>query len=60
MVLTGTSLMDDLVSLVSLVSPAERGDSISSLRWTCKSLRRLAAELGEGGIGSGIPWWKRS
>src|SRR5215208_7192775 len=35
-------LLDDLLGLVS---PRERGDSMSPLRWTCKSLRRLAAEL---------------
>jgi hypothetical protein len=46
LVLTDGSLMDDLLSLVS---PGERGDPMSPLRWTCKSLRRLAAELGERG-----------
>ena len=46
LVLTDASLMDDLLSLVS---PGERGDPMSPLRWTCKSLRRLAAELGERG-----------
>jgi len=40
------SLMDDLLSLVS---PGERGDPMSPLRWTRKSLRRLAAELAERG-----------
>ena len=38
--------MDDLLSLMS---PGERGDPMSPLRWTCKSLRRLAAELRERG-----------
>ncbi len=38
--------MDDLLSLVS---PSERGDPMSPLRWTCKRLRRLGAELGERG-----------
>ena len=38
--------MDDLLLLVS---PGERGDPMSPLRWTCKSLRRLAAELAERG-----------
>jgi hypothetical protein len=52
--LTEASLLDDLLSLVS---PGERGDSMSPLRWTWKSLRRLAAELGERGTGSAIPWW---
>jgi hypothetical protein len=34
-----------LPALLSLVEPTERGDPMSPLRWTCKSLRRLAAEL---------------
>ena len=37
-----TSLLDDLESLVD---PVTRGDPQSPLRWTCKSTRRLAAEL---------------
>ncbi len=37
-----TALLDDLLALVE---PSERGDPMSPLRWTCKSLRRLAAEL---------------
>ncbi len=44
LVLTDASLTDDLLLLVS---PGERGDPMSPLRWTCKSLRRLAAELAE-------------
>jgi hypothetical protein len=32
-------------ALLALVEPTERGDPESGLRWTCKSLRRLAAEL---------------
>ncbi len=40
------SLLDDLLALVS---PGERGDPMSPLRWTCKSLRRLAFELLERG-----------
>jgi|GEM_PF-5384015 len=32
-------------ALLALVEPTERGDPESCLRWTCKSLRRLAAEL---------------
>ena len=43
---TDTSLVGDLLALVS---PSERGDPMSPLRWTCKSLRRLAAELAERG-----------
>src|SRR5208337_1480535 len=39
---TNPTLLDDLMALVS---PTERGDPMSPLRWTCKSLRRLAAEL---------------
>ena len=35
-------LLDDLNALVE---PGARGDPMSPLRWTCKSLRRLAAEL---------------
>src|SRR6202790_4726272 len=30
---------------MALVEPGERGDPMSPLRWTCKSLRQLAAEL---------------
>lgn len=32
-------------ALLALVEPAERGDPESPLRWTCKSTRKLAAEL---------------
>jgi transposase len=35
--------------LESLVEPVTRGDPESSLRWTCKSVRQLAAELGRMG-----------
>jgi hypothetical protein len=34
-----------LRALLALVEPGERGDPVSPLRWTTKSLRRLAAEL---------------
>jgi hypothetical protein len=34
-----------LPALLSLVEPEARGDPMSPLRWTCKSLRRLAADL---------------
>src|SRR3954447_15364963 len=37
-----TTLSDDLLALVW---PSERGDPMSPLRWTCKSLRRIASEL---------------
>src|SRR5208283_2354220 len=39
---TDPGLLDDLNALVE---PDTRGDPTSPLRWTCKSLRRLAAEL---------------
>jgi transposase len=39
---TDARLLDDLNALVE---PDVRGDPMSPLRWTCKSLRRLAAEL---------------
>ena len=35
-----------LPALLALVEPTERGDPMSPLRWTCKSLRRLAASGG--------------
>ncbi len=36
---------DLLRELMALVEPGARGDPMSPLRWTCKSLRQLAAEL---------------
>ncbi len=36
-----------LAALESLVEPTTRGDPESPLRWTCKSTRRLAQELGQ-------------
>jgi hypothetical protein len=36
-------------ALLALVEPTERGDPETPLRWTCKSLRRLSAELCEQG-----------
>jgi len=39
---TDPGLLDDLNALVE---PDTRGDPMSPLRWKCKSLRRLAAEL---------------
>jgi transposase len=36
---------DLVVALLSLVEPDERGDPMSPLRWTTKSLRHLAEEL---------------
>ena len=38
-----------LRDLERLIEPLTRGDPESPLRWTCKSLRRLAAELVAGG-----------
>lgn len=35
--------------LERLVEPVTRGDPESPLRWTCKSVRKLAAELAKGG-----------
>ena len=40
---TDPTLLSDLEALVE---PDSRGDPMSPLRWTCKSLRALAAELG--------------
>ena len=41
---TNPSLLTDLNGLIE---PGARGDPMSPLRWTCKSLRRLAGELRE-------------
>jgi transposase len=38
-----------LKDLDALVDPTTRGDPMSPLRWTCKSTRRLAEELGRQG-----------
>ncbi len=38
-----------LADLEKLVEPVTRGDPESPLRWTCKSVRRLAEELGKQG-----------
>lgn len=46
LVAANATLLDDLLALVS---PSERGDPMSPLRWTCTGLRRLAAELGTRG-----------
>jgi hypothetical protein len=43
---TDPTLLDDLEALVE---PLTRGDPISPLRWTCKSLAKLAAALREQG-----------
>ncbi len=39
---TDAARLDDLLALVA---PRERGDPMAPLRWTCKSLRRLAGDL---------------
>ena len=41
-------------ALEELVEPATRGDPKSPLRWTCKSVRKLAAELSAKGTRSAI------
>jgi hypothetical protein len=38
-----------LRDLEALIEPLSRGDPESPLRWTCKSLRKLAQELGRQG-----------
>ena len=56
-----------LVELEKLLEPATRGDPESPLRWSCKSVRKLAAELQKkkelvGDFGRGIRsatrWWR--
>jgi hypothetical protein len=42
LVVNDPKLLEDLLALVA---PSEWGDPMSPLRWSCKSLRRLAAEL---------------
>ncbi len=47
-------------ALERLVEPTSRGDSMSALRWTCKSLKHLARELGQMGhpvshVTAGVP-----
>jgi hypothetical protein len=37
-------------ALIALIEPQERGDPVSPLRWTTKSLRHLAAELNAQGF----------
>jgi len=39
-----------LKALDALIEPTTRGDPMSPLRWTCKSTRRLAAELSDQGF----------
>src|SRR6266567_2628129 len=40
-------------ALLALVEPDERGDPVSPLRWTTKSLRALSAELSQQGHRAG-------
>ena len=47
------SLSEDLERLVE---PVTRGDPESVLRWTCKSVRKLAQELSREDIASPISW----
>jgi hypothetical protein len=42
-----------LPALLALVEPGERGDPVSPLRWTTKSLRHLAGELARAGHRAG-------
>jgi hypothetical protein len=53
LLVTNTTLLDDLLGLVS---PGERGDPMSPLRWTCKSLRAWHTNSAKLGIGSATPW----
>jgi hypothetical protein len=48
---TDPTLVKDLESLVS---PTTRGDPMSPLRWTCKSLRKLSAQLGQMGHSASV------
>ena len=45
-----------LVDLERLVDPVTRGDPESPLRWTCKSVRKLAEDFGRWGMPSAIGW----
>jgi hypothetical protein len=46
-----------LADLKQLVEPTARGDPMTPLLWTAKSLRNLAAGLGELAIASAITLW---
>lgn len=50
---TGHHNPDFYQKLEGLVEPVIRGDPQSALRWTCKSVRRLAEELKQEGISVG-------
>jgi hypothetical protein len=49
-----------LGALEHLVEPTTRGDPASPLRWTCKSLRKLAAELEAQGHAVSPEWVRRT
>ncbi|MGH9205349.1 MAG: ISAzo13 family transposase, partial [Acidimicrobiales bacterium] len=49
-----------LVALERLVEPTTRGDPESALRWTCKSVRKLAAELCAGGHRVSPEWVRQT
>ncbi|HEY8286846.1 MAG TPA: ISAzo13 family transposase [Chloroflexota bacterium] len=49
-----------LVALERLVEPSTRGDPESPLRWTCKSVRKLAAELCARGHQVSQEWVRRT
>jgi len=56
------TLLDDLLALVepagsAAPQPSERGDPMSPLRWTCKSLSQLTAALVAQSTGSAARWW---
>jgi len=45
--------------LENLIEPVTRGDPESPLRWTCKSLRRLAEELNREGHNVSHTAWQK-
>src|SRR5579872_6809421 len=49
-----------VVALERLVEPTTRGDPASPLRWTCKSVRKLAAELCAQGHRVSQEWVRRT
>src|SRR6516225_304487 len=49
-----------VVALERLVEPTTRGEPESPLRWTCKSVRKLAAELGAQGHQVSPDWVRRT
>src|SRR3954451_27839 len=53
LVAADAALLDELLALVA---PSERGDPMSPLRWTCKSLRLDLQEPAAAGGGPGSAW----